>query len=427
LNRRLLILCYFFPPLAGGGVHRVLGFTRHLPEAGWDCTVVCAGPDDYWVVDPSLVARVHPGTEVVRVSGGSALAAWLRLRRGERGRRPGRWFGPLRALSDWWLLPDSYIGWSRRAGRAGEEVARRGRFDAVLSSSPPDSVHVAALRVAGRTGLPWVVDFRDPWIGLSFRRPPTAWHLARQRAIERSVLEGSRLVLAASETHAARLRAALGPAAGRVEHLPNGYEPAALGGDGDAPADGTHFTMVFTGVLSLMPDVEVFLDAVHDVLARRPEARRRLRARLAGPFDQTYADRAVALGLTGIVDFAGPLAHAEARALQRRADLLLAWQPRGFPTMVPGKLYEYFEAARPVLAIVEEGTESAALVARAGGTVVPTGDRAALAREIERHYAAWREGSPFRQARPGWLDGHRRSALAGRLAGLLDRVAGSAA
>jgi hypothetical protein len=44
--RRLLILCYFYPPLAGGGVHRVLGFTRHLPAHGWACTVVCAGEED---------------------------------------------------------------------------------------------------------------------------------------------------------------------------------------------------------------------------------------------------------------------------------------------------------------------------------------------------------------------------------------------
>ena len=41
--RRLLIFAYFYPPLAGGGVHRVLSFTRHLPAHGWACTVVCAG------------------------------------------------------------------------------------------------------------------------------------------------------------------------------------------------------------------------------------------------------------------------------------------------------------------------------------------------------------------------------------------------
>src|SRR5439155_2277778 len=117
-RRRVLIVCYFFPPLAGGGVHRVLGFARHLPPLGWDCTVVCAGPEDYWVRDFDLLAHVPEGTEVLRVAGASALSAWPSLgrRRGRSdGRRTGRTFGWLRRLSDWWLLPDSYVGWARRA------------------------------------------------------------------------------------------------------------------------------------------------------------------------------------------------------------------------------------------------------------------------------------------------------------------------
>ena len=67
-RRRALILCYFFPPLAGGGVHRVLSFVKHLPAHGWDCTVVCAGEHDYWVTDESLIAEVPANTEVIRVA-----------------------------------------------------------------------------------------------------------------------------------------------------------------------------------------------------------------------------------------------------------------------------------------------------------------------------------------------------------------------
>jgi glycosyltransferase involved in cell wall biosynthesis len=329
-------------------------------------------------------------------------------------------FGPLRTLSDWFLMPDSYVGWSSRAARAGAEALRRGSFDAMLSSSPPDSVHLAALGLAGRHRLPWVADFRDPWISLSFRRPPTPWHRARQESLERSVLEGAQLVLCASETHTLELRARTSGPDDRIVHLPNGYDPAPR--SAAAKADPSRFTLVFTGVLSLMPDVEVFLAAVHDVLARHPESRRCLRARLLGPYDRTYADRAVALGLEGVVEFTGPRSYAEARDVQQTADVLLVWQPRGFPTMVPGKLYEYFDAAKPVLAILDPATESARTIVRAGGTVVPTADRAGLVRELERLYLAWKEGVPVVQPRPDWLDSHRRSALAARLAGLLDRM-----
>ncbi|HKQ57961.1 MAG TPA: hypothetical protein VJY35_08840, partial [Candidatus Eisenbacteria bacterium] len=184
------------------------------------------------------------------------------------------------------------------------------------------------------------------------------------------------------------------------------------------------FLIAFTGTLSQMPDADVFLEALHDLFARRPEARRRTRARIAGPYDAGHADRALALGLTGIVEFTGPLAHAETRALQRRAHLLMLWKPRGpgYRTMVPGKLYEYLDANAPVLAMLEEGDEAADLVRKAGGEVVPPGRRGPLADAIERRYLAWKEGAPARAPRPAWLDEHTRERLSGRLASQLDAL-----
>jgi glycosyltransferase involved in cell wall biosynthesis len=429
--RRLLVLCYFYPPLGGGGVHRVLGFTRHLPRQGWECTVICAGREDYWVVDETLLDAIPAGTEVVRVPGGSALSMWLRLRGGGQGRRSGRVFDGLRALSDWWMIPDSYAGWADRAARAGARRigdAAAPRFDALLSTSPPDSVQLAGLALKRRFGLPWIADFRDPWFGLTFRTPRTAWHRARHERLERDVLEAADVVTAASASHADDLRRRMPGRADAVVHLPNGYEPDDPSDTDRAPEaapDSDRFRLVYTGRMSIMPDVLVFLDALHQVLARRPDARRRLRARLAGPYDSDYEDRALALGLKGIVEFLGPRSHREARALQRGADLLLLWKPRHIPTMVPGKLYEYLDAGRPIVAVLERGDEVERLVTRAGGEVVWSGDREGLTAAIERHYAGWREGLPNVARRPEWLDEHTRERLAGALARRLDTLVGA--
>ncbi len=423
-RKRLLAIAYFFPPLAGGGVHRVLSFARHLPAHGWDVTVVCAGAGDYWVRDESLLALVPPETEVIRVAGGSALSALLRGR-GGAGRRRGGAFARLRSLSDWWLIPDSYVGWAGPARRAAAERLAHGGISALLTTSPPDSVHLAGAPLARRFGLPWVADFRDPWIGLGFRRPPTAWHRARHRSLERGVLAGADLVLAASRTHAGDLIA--GGAARRVEHLPNGFEPAEAGASA-APEPG-RFRLAFTGTLSMMDDTVTLLEAIARLVSRVPDAGATLRVDLAGPYDLDYETRARDLGLAGIVRFPGPLSHADSRALQRSAEALLLWKPHGagYRTMVPGKLYEYLDAGRPLVALLPGGDEAAELVRRAGGVVLPPGDAAALARELETRYIAWREHGRTPGARPEWLDGHARPRLAARLAGLLDGLSGGRA
>jgi len=342
------------------------------------------------------------------------------------------------------LLPDSYVGWAKRAAAVAARLVEAHRqrsegFDAVLSSSPPDSVHPrqaeASLELKRRFGLPWVADFRDPWMGLALRSPPTRWHRARQASLERKVLAGADLVVAASRTHADMLAGRSQERAGRIArvvHLPNGYEPAAtptaqgdratVRGD-DSPAGGStleRFHLVFTGTLSQLPDTMVFLEAVHEFLSDRPEARRRLRVSLVGAYDTDYADRALALGLAGIVDFKGQVTHHDTRTLQRAADLLVLWKARGAPTMVPGKIYEYLDAGRPVLALLDAGEEAADLVTRAGGAVVPAGDRVRLTQEIERHYLAWKQGTPISAARPPWLEEHTRARLTARLATLLD-------
>jgi glycosyltransferase involved in cell wall biosynthesis len=425
VRKRLLLLAHFFPPLGGGGVYRALSFVRYLPAHGWDCTVVCAGEDDYWVRDESLLASVPPETEVIRVRGGSALSAWLRVRGGAGRRRAGTFAG-LRALSDWWLLPDSYAGWSRRAGAVASRRIARGGVHALLSTSPPDSAHLAAADIAARTRIPWIADFRDPWIGLNFRTPPTAWHRARHAAMEKRVIERADLVLTASRTHLDELGAASGATARRAEHLPNGFEPTASAAVADDAPDPDHFRVAFTGTLSLMEDAATLLEAVHDVLAHAPEARRRIRLDLAGPYDLEYEDRATALGLTGIARFPGPVSHAGSRELQRRADVLVLWKPRGpgYRTMVPGKLYEYLDSGRPVLALLPAGDEAAALVRRAGGTVLPPGDRGELARALETRYMEWKQGGRAPSARPEWLAEHERAHLAARLAARLDECTG---
>ncbi len=422
--KRLLVLAYFYPPLAGGGVHRVLSFTRHLPEHGWACTVVCAGEHDYWVRDESLLARVPADTEILRVPGGSGLAAMLRLKRGAAtsGRRSSAGMAMLRPLADFFMVPDSYVGWSARARAVADARLAQGGIDAILSSSPPDSVHRAAAPLARAHGVPWVADFRDPWIGLHFKRPITPWHAAQMRAQEASVLRGADLVLAASQTHHDAL-AARADAPRRLAFLPNGFEPVGTPAP-SASRDRTRFRIVFTGSLSLMEDVGTLLEAVRTLVAEDPAARRELVVDLAGPYDDEWPGRAATLGIADLVHWPGPLPHAEARALQHAADLLILWKPHGegFRTMVPGKTYEYLDSGRPVVALLREGDEAAGLIERAGHVRIEPGDRAALTSMLRERLARWRAGERAGDARPAWLDDRRRDRIAGTLARALDAL-----
>jgi hypothetical protein len=92
------------------------------------------------------------------------------------------------------------------------------------------------------------------------------------------------------------------------------------------------------------------------------------------------------------------------------------------PTMVPGKLYEYLDAGRPLVALLPEGEEATDLAVRGGAVLVRPGDRMALAAEIEHRVDGWIATGRAPDRRPAWLDEYTRPRLAARLASELDEV-----
>ena len=113
---------------------------------------------------------------------------------------------------------------------------------------------------------------------------------------------------------------------------------------------------------------------------------------------------------------------SEARALQASAELLVHWQPREFATMVPGKLYEYIESGRPIVALLDPELEAAALLRRADAVILAPGDRVALSAELERRYREWKVQGRQPAAAREWIREYARDHLSGQLAQVLDGV-----
>ena len=109
-----------------------------------------------------------------------------------------------------------------------------------------------------------------------------------------------------------------------------------------------------------------------DVLAQRcqadPEFRARLEIRLAGKVDAAITDAIRARGLGGNLVELGYLPHDETVREQRAADILLLplRQEPEYAKVLPGKIFEYLAARRPVLGIGQEDGAAAQILRDAG-------------------------------------------------------------
>ena len=65
--KRVLMIAYHFPPLAGSsGIQRTLRFVQHLPAMGWQTLVLSANPLAYEATSDDLMAEIPPGTVIKR-------------------------------------------------------------------------------------------------------------------------------------------------------------------------------------------------------------------------------------------------------------------------------------------------------------------------------------------------------------------------
>jgi glycosyltransferase involved in cell wall biosynthesis len=454
---KVLVVAYYFPPVGGVGILRTLKYATYLPEKGWEPIVLTARNPSVAIRDEEAERALPATLRVERVF--SPEPAKLRRAIGRvvlRGRRasgaaasataPGTATAVLpaaapkapkrnpvvRRLSAAWawavrvaFFPDEQVGWAPFAARRGMAINRATPLDVVYSSSLPISCHLAAGLVAKRAHLPWVADFRDPWIGHAYLVPPRGLHAYMQRRIERRIVHlADRIVFPTAgfaEAYAHRYPGA----AGKLVVIANGYDrndlAAAKAWAKTAPRDG-RFHLVYGGSLYGEHELEIFLGGLELLVARKPEVRDRLTVDFIGWL--SLHNQAVAAGyatpdrLGRMLTFAGFLPHKEAVARLATADALLtviADEPNK-GQIQGGKLMEYIGLDRPILAVVPEGDARALLRDLDWGVAAdPTPE--GVADGLERLLDA---PAPTRRADP---DGrYDRENLAGQLATQLDGV-----
>ena len=75
--KRVLMICFYFPPVGGAGLQRSSKFVKYLPQNGWMPTVTSAVyPGEHQ--DRTLLADIPDGVEVHRLP--IPPTAWRRLR-----------------------------------------------------------------------------------------------------------------------------------------------------------------------------------------------------------------------------------------------------------------------------------------------------------------------------------------------------------
>ncbi len=396
--KKVLIVAYYFPPSGGPGVQRVLKFAKYLPQFGWEPAILTVQDGDYPARDESLLEEIPAGLPVHRTPILEPYSIYRSLTGKKKGvavdvntnYRPGTRV-PLsekvaQAVRGALFIPDARVGWMVHGLPRGVRIAREWGADLIFSSSPPYTCALLGREIARRAKRPWVFELRDPWTGFlsaPVRHGPSK---ALDRHLEKSCVEQASRVVVAWKGIARDLAGKYPELdTGHFRLIENGFDPDDL--HGVEPVHFDRFTIVYTGSMYGVRSPDTFLQAVAQLLATgriRPES---FRAVFVGRFGDEVRAMFRRSELKGTVEEIGHQPHAESvrYTLGAAALLLVVDDVAGSEGIVPGKVFEYLGARRPVMAVAPEGDVADLIRRTESGVVVDRNDVHGMAETL----AAW--------------------------------------
>jgi glycosyltransferase involved in cell wall biosynthesis len=391
--KRVLLVAYYFPPIAASGSMRPLGFCRYLEEYGWRPRVLTTSPDSLTPAqqgDDGLRRMVPPHVEVDTVPHANPLQMLIRWRGRVReqivervtrrpaheprivsGHRPAEErrgdtrIVSVRNLADWaFAFPDRQIPWYGPAVRRIARLPRVKRPDAVFATGGPWTGLLVGKRLAERFQVPFVADFRDPWtmnpVGFQF----APWLSKRAKQLEQEICAAASRIIVNTDELRREFCAAYPHVAGKFLTITNGFDDDAVGAVMNVRDDTSgmtrdagrvelaHFGNVY-GTRNPVPLFQASTELLEEGHIRPDD----LCLRFVGAWDVVDAGcEALARGLErlGVLHREGSMSREECLAEMSRSQCLLALQGE-FPLQIPGKVYEYIATGRPILIIGGEG------------------------------------------------------------------------
>lgn len=357
--KKVLIITYYWPPSGGAGVQRWLKFAKYLPEFGWQPIILTVDPSyaTYPQRDESLASEIDPGCLIYTTKSFELYNLYKFL----SGKKEVPYGGFANEVKEGWLqkvskfvrgnflLPDPRRGWNKYAVKKATELIREFNIDTVITTSPPHSTQLIGLKLKQTFNIKWIADLRDPWTDIyyynHFKHTPLARSIDKR--MERMVVENSDLIITVSEDFKRIfVEKSKQDIASKTIVIPNGFDeqdfavrPVCL---------ETEKVLTYIGTISDAYDVSGLITALSGLSA---PMKSRLKIRFVGNVPVSVEQKFTSTGLS--IEFTGYVEHSKSVEYMLLSDMLLLVIPKvkNNGGILPGKVFEYLAAQKPILAV----------------------------------------------------------------------------
>ena len=355
--KKALIITYYWPPAGGPGVQRWLKFVKYLPD--FDITPIVYIPENpnYPIIDESFVSEIPEEVTIYKypIKEPYKLASLFSKKKAKRissGIIKAKNQSFLEKIMLWirgnYFIPDARKNWVKPSVKFLSSIIEKEEIDTIITTGPPHSVHLIGHHLKQKEKLKWLADFRDPWTSIGYHKELKLSTKSKQKhkELERLVLNTADQIVVTSQTTKEEFS---GISKKPITVITNGY-------DSDYKGDMTkteEFTLSHIGSLLSERNPGVLWRVLAQLLTENEPFKQHFKLRLAGVVSEDVLKSIYDSGLENYTELLGYVSHDRAIQLQQESQVLLLVEVDSPETkgILPGKLYEYMVAKRPILAI----------------------------------------------------------------------------
>jgi glycosyltransferase involved in cell wall biosynthesis len=363
LQKKVLILTYYWPPSGGAGVQRWLKLSHYLAEQGAEVHVLTpkGTSASYTTMDTSLSKEIHPNVTIHQTKSFEPLGIYARL----FGKKsiPSAGFGNVDkknwkqqliiSLRTNLFIPDPRKYWKPYAYKAAKKVIKEHGIKNVITSSPPHSVQLIGLKLKKNTKINWITDFRDMWTDIYYYEllNQSKYSHKANLQFEKKVVENADHIVTATPIYIPFFASKSNKVTeAKFSSIPNGYDPKDF--KNFKYLKNEEFTITYTGSISEQYNINPFLDALLMLTNNNPEVAFKLQF-VGSVYPKLYKELKTR-NLESQTAFSPYVPHNESIVFLEKSSILLVCGPLNKDKKeggIPAKVYEYLAARKPILYI----------------------------------------------------------------------------
>ena len=414
--RKVLMIANQFPPMGGSGVQRSVKFVKYLRNFGYEPVVFTRKEKGLVLKDETLSRDIPEGTEVIRTAPFD-FTEWKSI-----FKIPGKVLG-LKVF-----IPDSAWLWSVISRKRAVKAITDMNIKIIYTTSAPYSDHLLGLYIKKRfPGITWVADFRDEWTNNPYTLDNPRWwfRTSKEKKMEAEVLRKADALIANTPVMKRNFVENNNLDTDNFFVIPNGYDSVDFDKLDLSKPKNKKFTLTYTGALYGRRKPDTFFKALSELISEKRIDGDKISVNLIGNFYKEKLQAQIdGFSLMRQVNIIGYVPHDECIKRQLQSDVLVLIEGtgKGADAFYTGKIFEYMNTDRPVLAILPENGAAADLVRKTGiGVVAHTDNVSAIKDVIYDYYGKWRDNNLVFAPDRTEIEKYERYELTKKLASVFDR------